>query len=834
MTRRVRSIGSGVVVLAVLCSSIGAVSASRAGDGFVPARPVASSMPSSGAASSSPLWQESAAGTPLATDTLVTTAQVYTGIAFSVIGADSSLAGVFNELGPYDPVFWRLFHWQPGSGSYAEGGSSIRRGNGYWLITNSDSRVGYAGTTANVDTFRIDLGRGPSGAPGWNQVGNPYPYPINMLGMVVAKRDSIRQLAAAGNPFTQQQVKVWNPPTTAYINGSTIAPNAGFWVRVTDPNPADAWTVWQVFASTVQAIDLALDSQDLPRLFVLVPGSIQVGIRPLEIQPNAWSGVYFQVPASDVQTISVRLDAANHPHLAYAGSVSSVEGLAYSLDLAVPELVTTDFSDGVYASMALSAQGFPRIAYGGQNYNFLRYAFRNANTGPWTVEDVDNRWSFNTTMQLDGNGVAHVAYVASDTVLSGNVLRYASRSTAGVWTRQGIEPDVGFGVSLALDRQGGPHICYVGADGELTYASRNGSSWVTEKIGIGTQGRRPSLTFDAQGAAHVSYFASSNSTLRHGVRSGAGWTVENVDVNPGSGQAGSTLVVDRLGRLHIAYSSGAGNGLCRYAMKQPGTVQLRIPAIAAAAPTEPPPSVVKPVAADWAVTLEARQGSRQCEPVWLGVAPGPDEVRTMLRSSAAPPPPGGALQLGIVTEDREDAARLADFRSPGEDRNWDLTLDGLRGPGEATLVAGAFDLPADARLWLSDPAAGWTRGITPGEVVTLAAAGSPKRLRLEVRSVTDPPLVALTGGFRGSYPNPFRAETGLRFVLGRPGDLEVGVFDLAGRKVRTLERRSATAGEHVLVWDGRSDDGHDQPAGIYLVRYAADGRSGSARVVKLD
>lgn len=44
------------------------------------------------------------------------------------------------------------------------------------------------------------------------------------------------------------------------------------------------------------------------------------------------------------------------------------------------------------------------------------------------------------------------------------------------------------------------------------------------------------------------------------------------------------------------------------------------------------------------------------------------------------------------------------------------------------------------------------------------------------------------------------------------------IFDLRGRKVRTLIDGTSAAGKHTSVWDGRNDDGKKLASGVYLVR----------------
>lgn len=77
-------------------------------------------------------------------------------------------------------------------------------------------------------------------------------------------------------------------------------------------------------------------------------------------------------------------------------------------------------------------------------------------------------------------------------------------------------------------------------------------------------------------------------------------------------------------------------------------------------------------------------------------------------------------------------------------------------------------------------------------------------------------------------PTPARIGRPIQFLLTAPGvsadilgrDLDVGVFDLRGRRVATLDPKEATAGASSLVfhWDGRSEEGRPLASGVYFVR----------------
>jgi hypothetical protein len=71
-------------------------------------------------------------------------------------------------------------------------------------------------------------------------------------------------------------------------------------------------------------------------------------------------------------------------------------------------------------------------------------------------------------------------------------------------------------------------------------------------------------------------------------------------------------------------------------------------------------------------------------------------------------------------------------------------------------------------------------------------------------------------------PNPFGASTTIRFVAAKGGHAEIAVFDLLGRRLRTLLDGQVPAGEREVAWDGRDDAGARVPAGVYLCRVRTD------------
>ena len=69
-----------------------------------------------------------------------------------------------------------------------------------------------------------------------------------------------------------------------------------------------------------------------------------------------------------------------------------------------------------------------------------------------------------------------------------------------------------------------------------------------------------------------------------------------------------------------------------------------------------------------------------------------------------------------------------------------------------------------------------------------------------------------------NFPNPFNADTTIRFHLTQSEEVELTVHNLAGQKVVTLLHGPMEVGTHTLRWDGRDDDGRELATGVYLYR----------------
>jgi len=109
----------------------------------------------------------------------------------------------------------------------------------------------------------------------------------------------------------------------------------------------------------------------------------------------------------------------------------------------------------------------------------------------------------------------------------------------------------------------------------------------------------------------------------------------------------------------------------------------------------------------------------------------------------------------------------------------------------------------------------------------LSGHQSPYSEELEV-SVTAVPwedqtqVMTRTYELYQNHPNPFNPRTSISYHLPdigyQPAEAEIIIYNLLGRKVRTLVHERQYPGRHTAAWDGKDDEGNDLSSGIYFYK----------------
>jgi hypothetical protein len=84
-----------------------------------------------------------------------------------------------------------------------------------------------------------------------------------------------------------------------------------------------------------------------------------------------------------------------------------------------------------------------------------------------------------------------------------------------------------------------------------------------------------------------------------------------------------------------------------------------------------------------------------------------------------------------------------------------------------------------------------------------------------------------------SVPNPFTSATAISFALPTSTRVSLTIFDVAGRRVRSLIDGTLPSGARTIRWDGRSENGSLLRSGVYFCRMRLDGRPAAAKKIHL-
>ncbi len=84
-----------------------------------------------------------------------------------------------------------------------------------------------------------------------------------------------------------------------------------------------------------------------------------------------------------------------------------------------------------------------------------------------------------------------------------------------------------------------------------------------------------------------------------------------------------------------------------------------------------------------------------------------------------------------------------------------------------------------------------------------------------------------------AYPNPFNPSTTLNYNLAQDSFVNIAVFDIMGRQIKTLVNQQQVANQYNIQWDGLTDAGITAPSGTYLIRMQANGYHNTQKILFL-
>jgi len=263
---------------------------------------------------------------------------------------------------------------------------------------------------------------------------------------------------------------------------------------------------------------------------------------------------------------------------------------------------------------------------------------------------------------------------------------------------------------------------------------------------------------------------------------------------------------------------------------QTQTIQLKIESKAASgriAKTTNLPFVLQEE--EWLIQVSAESGVMKDKNNWAGFRKnsfdGFDELEL-----AEPPVIGKYVSVYFTHEDWEQSVNhfSTDFRPDGDaDHVWEIEVVTNQ---QNTPVDISFDilgeLPKNKEVYLLDEDLGIAKNLRLDTYYSFRsgkdvmkkllklAVGSNQFIQEQAETIS---LIPNEFKLLQNYPNPFNPETSIHFNLPEQAQVKITIYDIQGRKVRTLlDNVQKNAGYHHVVWDATDDVGKKVAAGVYV------------------
>lgn len=513
---------------------------------------------------------------------------------------------------------------------------------------------------------------------------------------------------------------------------------------------------------------------------------------------------------------SIAFNALSRPSVSYMESIPDDCNLMYAHFDGTKwrfEKVDTYGNTGYFSDIAVDRAGHPHISYvrfisfPEPEESELRYAYHDG--ARWHVEVVDKAGVTTvrgTSVAVDSSNHPHISYTDRGTVDEGR-LKYAHHDGNG-WRISVVEPfgTAGFCNAIAVDSNDKPHVSYVDInrdDPALKYAYYNGSRWEITKVEHGIEPiRETSIAVDTNRRPHISYLRDLADDLMYATFDGSAWRVTTVD-HDAKVDYYTSIAVDGNGDPHISYSDGyTQERTCslKYAYKggskwykeyvEKGGDLGTYNAIAIDKKGKP-----------HIVYYDGENRDLKCAYRKCGIGVSVGEFKALpygeavaVRWTVNEPVAGFNLYrdvkaLGVVAEPVKINTALITGETPY------LYLDHY--------VTGGTTY----RYWL--------------EVVEL---GGPGERYGPAECTTN--SGARTFAVSQNAPNPARTKTKVGFVVPEPCDVTISIYDVTGRKVKTVSARTVPAGENELEVDVAT-----LAPGVYTYKLEARGAAAARRMV---
>ena len=143
----------------------------------------------------------------------------------------------------------------------------------------------------------------------------------------------------------------------------------------------------------------------------------------------------------------------------------------------------------------------------------------------------------------------------------------------------------------------------------------------------------------------------------------------------------------------------------------------------------------------------------------------------------------------------------------------------IQGPGKYSFALEAMDPSSRVLFWSKERNLGGIKLFEPvnGELLPHLCFTSLGTTMENIGSEPIPKVFSL----HQNYPNPFNPTTQIRYDLPEESYVNINIYDLMGRRIKSLINMHQDPGYRLIHWDATNDFGQPVSAGMYIYRIQA-------------
>lgn len=220
---------------------------------------------------------------------------------------------------------------------------------------------------------------------------------------------------------------------------------------------------------------------------------------------------------------------------------------------------------------------------------------------------------------------------------------------------------------------------------------------------------------------------------------------------------------------------------------------------------------------DWELPILIRPGGKAFRIAGVGMSSNASDLKDS-KDRLAPPRFLNFIEMVTTKQDAIYPYFATDIVSEKPEHRWSFTLSSNHMRGEVTLEWDQVELNKYFGLWMVDE--------RTGRIIDMKSTLSHtfyfnESNDITVHYSTDPNYVVLPQSFSlgDPYPNPVSAETMVPLMLPEVDgsyDIDLSLFDLNGRKVKSLASGPYRPGFHIIEWNAQEEKAIT--SGIYFYR----------------